>query len=84
MMVVDQDHYVSIVTYGKGTHTLDRQKIGTRYVFAALRILVNPADPQDLKQAHALQDAVSVSQKSVGKFETPNWDPVSQKKVRDA
>src|SRR6188508_887067 len=41
MMVVDQDHYVSIVTYGKGTHTLDRQKIGTRYVFAALRILVN-------------------------------------------
>jgi hypothetical protein len=45
---------------------------------------VNPADPEDMKQAHALQDAVKVSQKSVGKLETPNWDPVSQKKVRDA
>jgi hypothetical protein len=84
MMVVDQDHYVSMVAYGKGTHTLNRNTIGTRYGFAALRILVDPADPQDFKQAHALQDAVKVSQKSVGKLETPNWDPASQKKVRDA
>ena len=84
MMVVDEDHYVSMVAYGKGTHTLDRKTIGTRYGFAALRVLVNPADPQDMKQAHALQDAVKVSQRSVGKLETPNWDPASQKKVRDA
>ena len=84
MMVVDQDHYAQMVTYGKGTHTLDRQTIGTRYVFTALRILVDPADPQDIKQAHALQDAVAVSQKSVGTLELPNWDPVSQKKARDA
>ena len=53
-------------------------------MFAAIRILVNPADPQDMKQAHALQDAVKVSQKSAGKLEAPNWDPVSRKKVRDA
>jgi hypothetical protein len=84
MMVVDEDHYVCLVTYGKGTHTLDRKTIGTRYVFAAVRTLVDLADPQDLKQAHALQDAVKVSQRSVGKLETPNWDSVSQKKVRDA
>ena len=84
MMIVDQDHYAPMVTYGKGTHTLDRETIGTRYVFAAVRTLVDPADPQDIKQAHALQDAVKVSQKSVGKLQTPNWDPASQKKVRDA
>jgi hypothetical protein len=84
MMVVDQDHYASMVTYGKGTHTLDRKAIGTRYVFAAVRILVDPADPRDIRQAHALQDAIKVSQKSVGKLETPNWDPASQKKSRDA
>ena len=84
MMVVDQDHYVSMVAYGKGTHTLDRNTIGTRYGFALLRIFGNPADPQDIKQAHALQDVVTVSQKNVGKLETPNWDPASQKKVRDA
>jgi hypothetical protein len=84
MMVVDQDHYVSLVAYGKGTHTLERQAIGTRYVFAAIRILIDPADPKDLERAHALQDAVAVRQRGAGRLELPNWDPVSQKKVRDA
>ena len=36
------------------------------------------------EQVHALQDAIKVEQKSAGKFEVPNWDPASQKKVRDA
>jgi len=31
-----------------------------------------------------LQDAIKVSQKSPGKFDVPNWDQTSQKKVRDA
>ena len=84
MMVIDEDHYVPMVVYGAGTHTLDRKTIGTRYAFSAVRILIDPRDPQDITKVHALQDAVRVSQKSVGKLETPNWDPVSQKKVRDA
>jgi hypothetical protein len=84
MMVVDQDHYVPMVVYGKGTHTLDGERIGTRYVMAWVRTLVDPSNPEDISQAHALQDAVKVSQKSVGKLETPNWDPASQKKVREA
>ena len=84
MMVVDQDHYVVEVVYGAGDHTYTKEKIGTRYLFAAVRTLVDPADPQDVKRGHALQDAVKVSQKNIGKMETPNWDQVSQKKVRDA
>ena len=48
-----------------------------------IRILVNPQDPRDMKQVHDLQDTVMVEQKSSGKFEIPNFDPVSQKKVRD-
>src|SRR6185436_11549182 len=35
-------------------------------------------------QVHALQDAIKVSQTDVGRFEAPNWDQASQKKVRDA
>jgi len=58
--------------------------MGSRYFAAAVRTLVDPNDPQDLKKVHALQDAIKVSQKGTGKFEVPNWDPVSQKKVRDA
>jgi hypothetical protein len=33
---------------------------------------------------HAFQDAAKITQKNSGKFEMPNWDQDSQKKVRDA
>ena len=85
MMVIDEDHYVFTVAYGAGSHTLAREKICTRYALVAIRTLVDPNDPKDVAQVNALQDAVKVEQPGgPGKFEVPNWDPVSQKKVRDA
>jgi hypothetical protein len=84
MQVLDEDQYTSQVLYGAGRHSLSRESIGTRYVSLGVRILVDPASPEDLKQVHALQDALKLEQKSPGKFEVPAFDPVSQKKVRDA
>jgi len=83
MIVIDEDQYVPAVYYG-GSHTFSKGQIGTRYLMLALRTLVDPSDPKDIQQAHALQDAVTVSQSNPGKFEIPNWDPVSHKKVKDA
>ena len=80
----DEDEYVLEVAYGGGSHTYGKDKGGTRYVLVGTRILVNPEDPQDLKQVHALQDAIKVEQKSTGHFEIPNWDLASQKKLREA
>jgi hypothetical protein len=84
MQVINEDHYVPNVFYGAGAHTLSRDRIGTRYVLVGIRTLVDPNDPADLKQVHALQDAIKVVQKSPGSFDIPNWDPASQKKLRDA
>lgn len=84
LQVISEDHYTQAVHYKPGSYTLSKDKVGTRYVLAGIRILVDPNSPEDLKQVHALQDALKVSQKAPGKFEIPNWDPVSQKKVRDA
>ena len=84
LMVVSEDHYVPMVHYGAGPVTLDREAVGTRYVVAAIRTLVDPSDPADLKAVHALQDAIKVEQQGRGSFEIPNWDHASQKKVRDA
>jgi hypothetical protein len=85
MQVIDEDHYTPEVIYRAGSHTFTREKIGTRYVSLGVRILVDPADPEDIKQVHALQDAITVTQPGVpGRFEVPNWDQASQKKVRDA
>jgi hypothetical protein len=84
LMVVNQDHYVPLVAYGAGSQTLTRALIGTRYAVAAVRTFVDPANPDDVKQVHALQDAIKVEQKQQGNLELPEWDPVGQKKVRDA
>lgn len=84
MQVISEDHYTPMVVYKPGRTTLTKDKVGTRYVFVAVRILVDPNDAKDLAQVHALQDALKVEQKSVGKFEAPNWDLAQQKKIRDA
>jgi hypothetical protein len=84
MQVINEDEYTPMVVYGKGNYTLSKDKVGTRYVIVGIRTLVNPDDPRDLEEVHALQDAIKVNQKSPGEFETPKWDPASQKKVREA
>jgi hypothetical protein len=67
MIVINEDHYVYEVDYTPGNYNFTRGEVGTRYVFMALRILVDPANPKDIKEAHALQDAVIVRQRSPGK-----------------
>jgi hypothetical protein len=83
LMAVSQDHYATTV-YGAGAHTFDKNKIGTRYALIGIRTLVDPNDPKDIAQVHALQDAIKVSQQGTGTLQLPVWDAVSQKKVREA
>jgi hypothetical protein len=83
LQTISQDHYATTV-YGAGPHTIDKNTVGTRYALVVMRTLVDPDDQKDVAEVHKLQDAIKVSQKSAGRLEMPNWDPVSQKKVRDA
>ena len=84
-LAINEDHYNPAVFYDAGAHTLTRQDVGTRYVMVGVRIFVDPNNPKDMQQANALQDAVTASQPGgPGTFVIPNWDPVSQKKVREA
>jgi hypothetical protein len=84
MEVSSEDGYISAIVYDAGRHTFTKEQVGTRYVGIGLRTLVNPEDPEDVEQVHALQDAVRVEQKAPGSFDTAAWDLDSQKKVRDA
>jgi hypothetical protein len=84
MQVITEDQYVPAVFYGQGDHTLTRDDVGTRYVMVLIRLLVNPHDDADLETVHALQDAIGLQQDDDGRFEIPQWDPVSQTTVRDA
>lgn len=85
LQLINEDHYTPGVYYGAGSRTLTRENVGTRYVLAAVRTLVDPNNPADMRAVHALQDAIKVSQPGgPGRFEVPTWDEASQKKVRDA
>jgi hypothetical protein len=84
MQVTNEDQYTRAVYYGAGSHTLTKEGVGTRYGIVVVRALVDPANPQDVQQVHALQDALKVSQQSPGTFDIPNWDEPSLKKVRVA
>jgi hypothetical protein len=84
LQVISEDHYVPMIAYAPAEVTVTKENVGTRYAMIGIRTLVDPANPDDLKQVAALQDAIRGSQKDAGKFEVPNWDQASQKKIRDA
>lgn len=84
VQVISEDHYTVEVAYAPATVILSLDTVGTRYALVAVRTLVDPNDAADLPAVHALQDAIEVTQPEPGTFEVPDWDPVSQKTVRDA
>jgi len=84
MMVISQDHSMLPVEHGAGEFILTQEKVGTRFAAVIFRTFVNANDPQDIKAANAMQDKIIVRQRSPGTFETPDWDEVSLKRVRDA
>jgi hypothetical protein len=84
LQVINEDMYSPPTIYAPAKRTFIRKDVGTRYMLIGVRTLVDPNDPADMDKVHALQDLLKVEQKSAGKFEVPKWDPVSQKKVRDA
>ena len=82
LMIVSQDHSIWSF-YGPRTGTLTEEKVGTRYVFLALRTFMDPNDEQDMKEAYQLQDAVVVEQADIGKFEVPDWNKEQVEQMRD-
>jgi hypothetical protein len=85
MQIIDEDEYTPAVSYKPGAYIFTRLGVGTRYMLAGVRILVDPNDPKDVAAVHSLQNAIKVDQPGgPGSFEVPQWDPASQKKTRDA
>lgn len=74
LLVIDQDHFNPVLKHGPGEVTLTRESVGTRYVLVLFRTFLDPNDPEDVKAAHALQDAIDVRQESEGALDLPDWD----------
>jgi hypothetical protein len=82
LLVISQDHYDPVLKNGGGEVVLDFDTVGTRYAMALFRTFCDPNDPDDLKQAHALQDAIEIKQAAPGRLELPDWDEDSLRETR--
>lgn len=82
LQVISEDHFTPFVHYEPGTYELTRENVGTRYVLAGVRILVDPNDPEDVKTVQGLQDRLAFDHAGGGAFEVPEWDHDSQAAVR--
>src|SRR5689334_3704023 len=64
MMVVNQDHYINRIFHKPGEYELTLAEFDTPYVALAARILVDPADPDDVAAVTALQDQFGLQARS--------------------
>lgn len=84
LMVVNQDHFINQVLRTPGEHRLSIDDHGTRYVLLAMRVFVDPADPDDVAAANAVQDGLALAAGSAEPLVIPDYDEVSFAAVRDA
>ena len=83
-MVINQDHYINQVIHDAGEHPLTVELYDTDYVVVAIRILVDPTDPDDLAAVHALQDGIGLETNSARPFALPDYDDTSLTATRAA
>ena len=84
VMVVNQDHYINRIMHEPGEHTLTVEEFDTPWVAVAARILIDPADQDDLATVNALQDQLAVNARSSRPFEIPDYDKESFDATRHA
>ena len=70
--VIDEDHWIPLISDQPGRYTLTKESVGSRYAFAFVRTQVNVQDPADVKAAGAVQDQILLKQAEKGSFVSPN------------
>ena len=73
MHLVNQDHYMFFEAK-PGTYQLTKESVGTRFASITIRTFIDPNDPDDVKNAHAAQDAIEITGGGKGPLETPDWN----------
>ena len=84
IMVINEDHYIKKVSYGAATFTLTQEDMGSRYIYIGVRTFMDPNDPADMAEGHALQDAIVLEQVSPGELVLPDWNDQQRSDLHDA
>ncbi len=83
-MLVNNDHLVPLVLHRGGHYRLTRIEAGTRYALVAVRVLVDPTDPQDVAEVVALQDQMNVTGDRGEPLVMPDYDRATFDSTRRA
>ena len=84
VMVVNQDHYINRVLHDPGDHALSVDEFDTPWVAVAARVLVDPADADDVAAVNALQDRFAIHASSSTPFAMPDYDQAGLDATRTA
>lgn len=84
VMVVNEDHYINRVIHEPGQHKLTVEEFGTPFVNLSVRTLVDASDPDDVREANALQDQVKIESVSAKSYTHPEYDEKSYKTTYQA
>ncbi|MCA9233527.1 MAG: DUF1214 domain-containing protein, partial [Planctomycetales bacterium] len=82
LLVINQDHYNPVLKNGGGSIVLSLDSVGTKYAMVMFRTFCDANSPEDMQKAHALQNAIQVTQASPGKLELPDWDEATLGETR--
>lgn len=83
-MVVNEEHYINSVLHDPGEHVLTRDDQGSRYVIVAVRILVDPDEPDDVAAVSRLQDGLALTASAQETFVMPDYYVESLDETRNA
>lgn len=82
VMTPNEDHHINRVLREPGDHTLSEDELGTPWVHLSVRILVDPADPDDVAAVNALQDQIILTTDSTRSYTHPDYDPATLDETR--
>lgn len=84
VMLVNQDHFINRVLHEAGTYELTAEELGSDFVCAAARILVDTEDPEDVAEVNRLQDGLEVLSRAGREFTPVVYDADSFTETREA
>jgi hypothetical protein len=82
LQVISQDHY-SFAKTQPGRYELTQDNVGSRYAYLIIRTFIDANDPEDIKVANTLQDAIKVEGGS-GSLDLPDWNIEQMMEARGA
>lgn len=70
--VIDEEHWIPLITSEPGAYTLTKDNVGSRYAFAFVRTQVNMKDPVDVAAAASIMKEIVIKQAHKGEWTKPH------------